>query len=386
MKTLFIDAPAGIAGDMLVAALVDAGCSWDLLVRELEKLGLKGWKGSVSKVMRGVFSASYILFEETEKHPYRSWKTIKNLIQEAPLAPQVRSRALRVFGLLAEAEARAHGIPIEEVGFHEVGAVDSILDIVGACIALELLGIEQLICSPLPMGHGTIQTAHGRIPLPAPATLEVLKNYPIYSSEYPGEHVTPTGAALVAALATPGNMPPMRVSALGYGAGTRNPGYLPNVVRALVGEGESGSQGAVLEITAQVDDLPGEAIPGLLESLLQAGAVDAFVAPILMKKGRSGFLLTTLAPLSAKSAVGDILLREGGTLGYRYSLKERDVLARDWEAVETEFGSVRIKLGRRGGELLTAKPEFEDCAALARAAGVPWSVVDAAARAAWRWR
>jgi len=321
--------------------------------------------------------------DEWPGQPDRRWSQIRAMIQASPLAPRVRSRALRAFEKLAEAEGKVHGIPAEEVAFHEVGAVDSILDMVGVCVCMEWLDIEELRCGPLPMGSGTIRSQHGLIPLPAPATLELLKDFPIFPSSFPGEHVTPTGAALVAALARAGTLPAMRVERIGYGAGTRDPQTHANVLRVLIGEGEAGSAAEVLELSAQVDDMAGEGIPGLIAGMLAAGAIDAWASPILMKKGRPGYLIGALCLPELRVAVGDALLRHSGSFGYRWEQRQREVLERRHEAVETPWGSVRIKLGYRGGTLLHAAPEYEDCAAVAAAAGLPWVRVHAAALAAW---
>ncbi|HND32839.1 MAG TPA: nickel pincer cofactor biosynthesis protein LarC, partial [Myxococcota bacterium] len=321
--------------------------------------------------------------DEWPGQPDRRWSHIRAMIQDSPLAPRVRSRTLRAFEKLAEAEGKVHGIPAEEVAFHEVGAVDSILDMVGVCVCLEWLDIDDLRCGPLPMGSGTTRSQHGLIPLPAPATLELLKDFPVFPSTFPGEHVTPTGAALVAALARPGSLPAMRVERIGYGAGTRDPQTHANVLRVLVGEGEAGSAAEVLELSAQVDDLAGEGIPGLIAAMLAAGAIDAWAGPILMKKGRPGYLIGALCLPELRVAVGDALLKHSGSFGYRWTGRQREVLERRFEAVETPWGSVRIKLGYRGGTLLHAAPEYEDCATLAAAHGLSWVRVHAAALAAW---
>ena len=260
---------------------------------------------------------------------------------------------------------------------------DSILDMVGVCVGLEWLGIDRVICGPIPASSGTARTAHGLIPLPAPATLELLKGFVLQPVPWPGEHVTPTGAALLAALATQGQLPAMRVERIGYGAGARDPGTHANVLRVLIGEGDADSAVEIVELRAQVDDLPGEAVPPLIEALLAAGAIDALCQPVLMKKGRPGLLVTALAAPADRVAVGEALLRHSGSFGYRWEAVRREVLSRDWEAVATPWGSVRIKIGHRGGERLHAAPEFEDCRKLAASAGVALHAVYAAALAAW---
>ena len=299
------------------------------------------------------------------------------------LRPRVRERAIATFARLAEAEARVHGGSAEDVTFHEVGAVDSIVDIVATCSALEELDVDRIVASPLPMGSGTVRTQHGLLSVPVPATVEVLRGFPVVSSPFVGELVTPTGAALVAALAEPGTMPAMRVASVGYGGGTRNPGTHANVVRAILGDGDAGAVAEVAELRAQVDDLTGESVPGLLEALFDAGAVDAWVTPIVMKKGRPGLLVTALCPVSARVPVGDALFRHAGTFGYRWSLVPREVAARRWDGVSTSFGTVRVKVAERDGVVVHAAPEHEDCAVRAREAGVPVAEVRGAALAAW---
>lgn len=409
-RTLFVDAFAGLAGDMFVAALVDAGAPLPAILDGLRGLGVDGWSARTETALRGPFAATRFVVElagavqffaadghdhghdhdhgHAHAHAHagssRAWRDIRTMLTASTLPAGARDRALRTFSRLAEAEGRVHGIAAEDVGFHEVGAVDSIVDIVGACLALDLLGVERIVVGPLPIGSGHTRGDHGWIPLPAPATIELLRGFPVYAFAHPGETITPTGAALLAALAEPGPMPSMRVEAIGYGAGTRDPATHPNVLRVLLGAGDAGAVGEVVELRAQVDGVTGEGIPGLIQALLDAGAVDAWVTPILMKKGRPGYAIAAIAPVEARVVVGDTLLRRGGTLGYRWTTQRREVLARRHESVETRYGPIRIKLGERAGETLHAAPEFEDCRAAADAAGVPFAEVQAAALAAWR--
>jgi uncharacterized protein (TIGR00299 family) protein len=424
-RILFLDCFAGIAGDMTVAALVHAGAPLDAVLAEVRALPVWGWDARIERVHRGAYVATRFVVEPTdtgpdgeeavedahdhghhhghghghdhghaldpeaveadpwEGQPPRTWRTIRRMLEQAKLRPRVRSRSLATFAALAEAEARVHGTAVEDVAFHEVGAVDSIVDIVAACAAMECLDVDEIVASPLPMGHGQVRTAHGLLSVPVPATVEVLRGFPVVPFPYPGELVTPTGAALVAALARPGPMPAMRVELVGYGGGTRNPATHANVVRAVLGRGDAGAAAEVVELRAQVDDLTGESVPGLLDALFAAGAVDAYVAPITMKKGRPALAITALAPVEARVAVGEALMRHGGTLGYRWSVHPREVAARRLVAVETPWGAVRVKVAERAGAVIHAAPEHEDCAALARAAGVPVAEVRGAALAAW---
>jgi uncharacterized protein (TIGR00299 family) protein len=381
-KVLYLDCVAGAAGDMTVAALVHAGAPLDGILAELAGLGLTGWSAHTEAVRRGPYAATRFVVAY-DPQPYRTWRSIRRMLRSSALHPRVRERALSAFGRLAEAESRVHGTPVDEVHFHEVGAVDSIVDIVGACAAMEFLDIDHIVASPLPMGQGRVHTEHGLLPIPVPATVEVLRGWPVEPSPFPGELVTPTGAALIAALATPGPMPAMRVESVGYGAGTRDPKTHANVLRAVVGEGDAGSLVTVTELRAQVDDLTGEAIPPLLDALFAAGALDAFVTPIVMKKGRPALLLTALCPPDLRAAVGEALLRHGATFGYRYETLTREVVGRRHVSVDTAFGPIRIKLAERAGSVLFASPEFEDCRAAALAAGVPVAQVFGAALAGW---
>ena len=307
------------------------------------------------------------------------------MILRSSLPQAVKDAAVAAFGALAEAEARVHGVPVERVSFHEVGAVDSIIDMVGACYLLWRLGVEALTVSPLPLGGGTVQTAHGVLTVPVPATIELLRGFPVFQDGRRGELVTPTGAALARALGKPGPMPSMRPTATGYGAGTRNPEGWNNVTRLILGEPLGADEAAdvpadeVEVISAQVDDMPGEALPALISALLAAGAADAFAAPVVMKKGRLGQLITAICAPERAGAVGDALLRHSTSFGLRRHRAQREVLDRRHVTVQTAFGAVRVKLGARGGELYQAKPEHEDCARLALAAGVPLArVVEAA--------
>jgi len=400
----FVDPVGGIAGDMLVAALVDAGAPLEAVLAEVRKLGVAGWSARVEPAWRGPFAASRFVVEvdagghdHAHDHEHaaghdhdhghvghsRRWADIRVLIEDSGLGEGVKRRALATFSLLAEAEGRVHGIPAEQVGFHEVGAVDSLVDIVAAAAALDLLGIDEIVVGALPLGGGSVVGAHGRIPLPAPATLECLRGFAVEGIAARGETVTPTGAALVAALMRPGTMPAMRVLRTGTGAGTWDPASHPNVVRVILGEGEAGALSEVMELRAEVDGLTGEAVPPLLDALFAAGAVDAYVTPVLMKKGRPGFLVTALCGQPEARAVGDALLRHGRTLGYRATRCAREVLARRHEVVATQFGEVRLKIGERDGAILHLAPEYEDCARQASRAGVPVFEVMAAALHAW---
>lgn len=289
-----------------------------------------------------------------------------------------------MFERLAQAEGRVHGVSPERVSFHEVGAIDSIVDIVGCCLLLEQLGVDEIVATPLPLGSGQINAAHGRLSLPAPATLELLRGWPTVQDGRVGELLTPTGAALITTLAKPGPMPSMTPRATGVGAGTRDPAW-SNTVRVVLGDASAPSSPTRVEqIEAQVDDMSGELLPALIEALLRAGALDAWAAPVHMKKGRAGLLLSAIAEPERAEAVCEALLRHSSTFGLRRFPAERVVLDRRHVEVMTPYGAVRVKVGSRLGVELHASPEHADCAARAAEAGVPLAEVYAAAVAAYR--
>lgn len=319
---------------------------------------------------------------------HRPWRVIRDLLGRARIPEGARARALSAFQLLAEAEGRIHGVPPEEVELHEVGALDSIVDVAGTALLLDALAPERVVGLPAPSGGGTGRSAHGVIPLPAPAVLEVLRGRTLRPSG-PGERTTPTGAALLAALTEPvAALPEMVVRAAGYGAGTRRWEDAPNLLRAVLGDEAGPAEGdrAALVLEANLDDLSPQLAAVALEAALAAGALDAWIAPLVMKKGRPGHLIGALVAASSRARVEEALFRETSTLGIRATAVSRSVLARELIEVQTAYGPVRVKVGRGGGALLNAAPEFEDCAHAARAGGVPVKEVMAAALAAFRAR
>ncbi len=404
----WLDCSVGVAGDMLLAALIDAGADEAAIRVGLQGLGLDGWELKVREVHRGAFRALHASFgvEEADPHhtaahphphddahphphddahPHRPWSEVQALLTTTALPERARARALAAYERLAQAEAALHGMPVETVMLHEVGSLDAILDVVGVCLALEDLGIDRLVATPLPMGTGHTHAAHGRLPLPAPATLSVLRGWPIVPAVVPGEWVTPTGAALVAALAEPGPPPAMVLGATGHGAGTRDPSAFPNLVRVVLGhEGRPDAPETVEELACNLDDLPGEQVPAIVARLLEAGALDAWVSPVHMKKGRPGLVLSALARPDDADALTEILLRHSTSLGVRRHRATRTVLDRWHETVDTAYGPVRVKVGGRGTVPWHAAPEYEDVAARAAVAGVPLHEVHAAALTAWR--
>ena len=394
-RLLVLDAQlSGIAGDMLVGALLDLGADFATLETALASVGVS--HVSVEEVTRGAIRARHFHVHEHEhehvhehEHAHaHAWRAIRSQIERAPLTDRARARALAIFSRLAEVEGRIHGVAPDDVTFHEVGAIDSVADIVGAAVCLDQLDVESVfLLGPVAVGGGLVKTAHGLLPVPAPATVALLEGFAVRPGSFAdGELTTPTGAAIVAALATAEPVPAFSLGAVGYGAGTRNPAARPNVVRAILGTRAAASAQAIVVLESNLDDLTGEQVPLLVDALLQAGALDAFVAPVLMKKGRPGFFVQALAEAGAADAVAECFLRHGSTFGVRRVEARRDVLDRWHERVVTPWGPVRVKIGARKGEVLQVAPEFEDVKAVATASGRSVGEVHRAALAAWSGR
>jgi uncharacterized protein (TIGR00299 family) protein len=327
-----------------------------------------------------------VVTDEDTGHAHRSLSDIAALIRAAPtLSARAKERALTVFQIIGEAEARIHHVPVESIHFHEVGAVDSIVDVCGAAVVLELLGDPLVLAAPPPLGSGTVKTAHGSLPVPAPATLEILRDVPV-RFEGVGELTTPTGAAILKAFARVGPPPELTVSKIGYGVGTKDFPDRANVLRASLGTLAHAADAGTFVVEANLDDCSPQLLGALLESALEKGAMDAFITPVTMKKSRPGHLFTVVVPADRRDAVIDLMLSESTTLGVRYHRVERTALERRFEEVSTGYGTIRIKLGSRDGKVLNANPEFEDCKAAAVKAGQPIKVVWAAALAAYHSR
>jgi hypothetical protein len=383
-KILYLEPVGGIAGDMFLAAGVDLGVTPEAIAQALSGLKVPGWKLAVSRAVRHAISGTHldVVLDEREAHPHRAYADIRQLIEAADtLSPRAKERALAVFRAIGEAEAKVHGVSIDAIHFHEVGAVDSIVDICGAAVVLDLLGDPEVYAAPPPLGSGTIRVAHGNMPIPVPATLELLRDVPV-RFEGVGELTTPTGAALLKVLARIGQPPPdFIVERIGYGVGTKDFRDRPNVLRAAMGRAEARAEGLWV-VEANLDDSTPQLLGYLLEHVLGKGALDAWVVPATMKKARPGHVLSVLVEGGGKETVVDTLLRESTTLGVRSYAVERTALERDWVEVETPWGKVRVKRGLRNGVVLNAHPEFEDCRKVAEAANVPLKQVMAAALAA----
>jgi uncharacterized protein (TIGR00299 family) protein len=376
MKAAYFDCFSGISGDMTLGALVDAGCPLGLLRDELKALEVPGWEISAEKVWKNGMAATQVSVRTEDTQTHRSLATILGVLEKSKLAAAVRERASAIFRRLGEAEAAVHDVPIEKIHFHEVGAVDAIVDIVGACIGFSALGLERFACSALNVGGGTAKMAHGLLPVPAPATARLLLGKPTYSNGVQKELVTPTGAAIVATLCqTFGPQPPMRMESIGYGAGTTDLEGQPNVLRIMVGESlevsDTEFDEEVRVIEANLDDLNPQVYGYFVERALAAGALDVFTTPIQMKKGRPGTLLTLLCKPDRAKQLMDLVFAETTTFGLRSYTAQRRVLPREWESVHTRFGEVRLKVARVNGKVLQVSPEYEDCRKLAEEKKVP---------------
>jgi uncharacterized protein (TIGR00299 family) protein len=397
MKIAYFDCFSGASGDMLLGALVDAGLPLAALEAELRRLPVAGWAIAAEKTKKKGIAATQIRVQSGELHPHRGLGEILRLIDEgakAGLPPRAAALAARIFTRLGEAEAKIHNTTTEKIHFHEVGAVDAIVDIVGAAIGFEMLGIEEFFCSPLNVGAGRIEAAHGSLPVPAPATAELLLGAPTYSTGIERELVTPTGAAIITTVARKfGPMPPMTVAKIGYGSGTADIPTQANVLRMFVGEAVASVSGesvawdeTISVIEANFDDLNPQVYAYFAEKALEAGALDVFCTAIQMKKGRPGQLVTLLAPPDLCETLVDLTFRETTTIGVRSYEARRRTLAREFVSVETPLGAVRIKVARSNGHILNAAPEYEDCRRIAAERGVPLKQVLAEASFAFEKR
>ena len=386
----YLDLPSGLSGDMFLSCLVDAGWPLEALQEALSHLPLPvgSWSVRAEPVMRGPMRATLVSVETAEDHHHRGLHDIQTLIEAADLPGPVRANAIATFTRLAQVEAKVHGVPVEQIHFHEVGALDAIVDVVGVAAGLHALGITELYASPVPLGPGWTQSAHGALPLPAPATLELLASVqaPTFPAPGPGELITPTGAALLAQHAT-FRQPAMRLQRIGYGAGQRELTW-PNLARLWLGETDdtrtttsAPHAASMVQIDTNIDDMNPELYLSVSQRLFAAGARDVWLTPIQMKKGRPAVILSALAPLDLEASLADLILRETTTLGVRVHAVWRHEASREFRTVESGYGPVQVKLKRLGDEILGATPEYEDCQRLADLHGVPVRLVYEAAQA-----
>ncbi|HTP51627.1 MAG TPA: nickel pincer cofactor biosynthesis protein LarC [Anaeromyxobacteraceae bacterium] len=387
-NVLLLEPIGGVAGDMFLAAALDLGVDQAALERSLRSLPLSGFRLVASRAEAGGVRGTHVeVVGEGGSPRERHLAEILALVDRSGLAPRARQAARAVFERIGRAEAKVHGVALEEVHFHEVGALDSIVDICGAAVVLDLLGWPRLV-SPAPeLGQGFVGTAHGRLPVPPPAVLEILRGVPVRPGGPPGEAVTPTGAAILAELAEvrEGALPALVPERVGYGVGTARWPDRPNVLRLTLGR-EAGAARDLWVLEANLDDCSGQLVARAIEAALAAGALDAWAAPLTMKKGRPGFQVAALAPGELRDAVARVLLDETTSLGVRYHPVDRAELDRELVPVETAYGTVRVKVARRAGKVVGAHPEHDDCLALARERGVPLKEVLEAAQAAFRAR
>ena len=395
---LVLEPIGGVAGDMFLAAALDAGVDRGALEAALRTLGVPGWRLEVTRRSVSGIAATHVEVEVEGPQPAsRRLAELLALVAGSGLSPRARQEAAGLLGRIGRAEAKVHGVPLEEVHFHEVGAVDSIVDLCGAVVALELLGWPRVLSAPPELGRGLARTAHGPMPIPPPAVLELLAGKAVRPGGPPGEAVTPTGAAILAHFAEVGPLPAFVPVRTGYGAGTATWPDRPNVLRltlaepagaaaASAPEPAAGGPGDLFVVEANLDDATGQLVARAIEVLLEQGALDAWAAPLTMKKGRPGLLLSALCDGARRGAVARALLTETTTLGVRWHRVDRLVAGRALHEVATPWGPVRVKVASLDGREVGAQPEYEDALARARAAGVPVKEVLAAAAAAWRTR
>jgi uncharacterized protein (TIGR00299 family) protein len=370
-RVLYLDCFSGASGDMILGGLLDAGASLSSVREALKGLGLPGWELTTREVRKGPLRALKVEVTTAEDPPHRSYPTIVKILQQADVPEPVRSKAALIFEFLAKAEARVHGIAVEDVHLHEVGAIDAIVDIVGVAAALTDLDPALVVSSPITTGRGLIGTAHGTIPVPAPAVTELLRGAPLIERG-DQELVTPTGAAIIAACTHRfGALPPMKLQAVGYGAGARDT-EVPNVLRVLIGEGssEDGGEPRVL-VECNLDDMSPELIPYAIERLLHAGAEDAWTSPILMKKGRPALTLSALVDAASLDVVLEVLYKETTTLGARVRGVGKYELERSWSTVQVEGYDIRVKVGYLNDAVVNIAPEHDDAVKVAQVTGVP---------------
>jgi uncharacterized protein (TIGR00299 family) protein len=372
MRTLYFDCFAGASGNMILGALLGLGVEIAELEREIAKLSLPGVLLKVTKVDRSGISAVHVEVKSSDEKDHRHLSYIERIIDGSGLSDSVMSRSKAIFRRLAEAEAKIHGIDIDHVHFHEVGAVDAIVDVVGACVGFEKLGIERFVCSKINVGSGFVQMEHGRYPVPPPAVSELLQGLPVFSNEIEGELITPTGAAIISTVCEAyGHLPEMELEVSSYGAGTRTYEDFPNVLRLLMGnsvpESPNVSMDTLLLIETNLDDVSPQILGYVMEQALDVGALDVWFTPIQMKKNRPATMISVLCPKDSRATITELLYRETTTLGLRVREVTRECLPREIVTVTTRFGVVDVKLARFGGKVINAMPEYEQVRKLATA-------------------
>jgi len=387
MKTLYFDCFAGASGDMILGALVGAGVDPRALTDQLQSLDVAGWRIDFEKVDRSGISSTFAKVQTPHEHAHRHLRDIRKIILESRLSEGVKDRAVRIFSRLAEAEAQVHNLPVEKIHFHEVGALDAILDVCGAAIGFELLDVDQFICSPLRVGFGMAKMAHGNFPIPPPAVAELLKGKPIYAGDIEGEFVTPTGAAIITTVCDRFEaLPSIKIEAAGYGAGTRNPKGFPNALRVLVGETTASlnaTDESLLMIETNIDDMSPQLFGHVMDRAFQLGALDCYLTQTQMKKNRPGLMVSILCRPRDREKFLEMLFSETTTIGARSYEVTRRALARETIRVETAFGPIDVKVAQINGDV-KAMPEFEQCRIAAEKSGVAVREVQIAASVAYQ--
>jgi uncharacterized protein (TIGR00299 family) protein len=386
MQIAYFDCFAGASGDMILGSLMDAGLELDQLKGELAKLHLTHYDLQVKKVVKkGVGGSQAMVVVDEAHHHHRNLADIKDIIGQSDLEDSIRKKSIAIFTRLAAAEAKVHQTAIEKIHFHEVGAMDAIIDVVGAVAGIAALGIRKIFCSPLHLGSGTVECAHGTLPVPAPATAELVKGKPVYSTGVEGELLTPTGAAILTTLASDfGPMPAMSVEKIGYGAGTSEPA-IPNLLRVMIGKTAEEVKDVEMEQVAvmetNIDDMNPQMYDYLIQKILKMGAMDIFLTPVQMKKNRSGTLLTIICQPQRVDEFSDFLLRETTTIGLRWRVDNRIKAHRTIQAIQTQYGAINFKVAKIGHRTINVAPEYEDCKRAALESGVPLKQVMEDARA-----
>ena len=389
MKTLYFDCFAGASGDMILGALVAAGVEPEAFQRQLSLLGVHGYSVDFETVDRSGISATYARVNTAEEHAHRHLSDILKIIYDSRLSDGVKDRAAKIFSRLAEAEARVHKVPVAQIHFHEVGALDAIIDVVGAAICFELLGIERFVSSPLHVGSGTVEMEHGRYPVPPPAVAELLKGVAFYSTDTVGELVTPTGAAIITTVCDDfGPIPQFKLERAGYGAGTRQYEKFPNVLRVLIGAEEAKKSAApdverLWMIETNMDDISPQILGHVMDRAFELGALDCYFTAVQMKKNRPAVLLSILCRDEQRAGLSELLFSETTTLGLRSYEVERRALERKIVRVETQYGPIDVKVAQLNGHIIKEMPEYEQCRRAARAGNVPLRAVEEAAREAF---
>lgn len=378
MRTLYFDCFSGASGNMILGALIAAGVDRDELTREIAKLNIPEFRLEISEADRSGIKAIHVDVKVPHEHVHRHLSDIEKLIDQSGLSHPVKERAKAIFSRLAEAEAKIHGINVDKVHFHEVGAMDAVVDVVGSCVGFEMLGIERFVCSPINVGNGFAQMAHGKFPVPPPAVSELLTGAIMYSNEVEGELTTPTGAAIIATVCESyGRLPEIMVQAAGYGAGTREYKNFPNVLRVILGTTDEGSgkvdieMERLVEIETNIDDLSPQILGFVMERVFEMGALDCWFTQIQMKKNRPATKVSILCEPTDSNRMTEFLFSETTTLGVRLQHVERHCLPRTFEKVVTKFGEIDVKIARHNGKIVNVQPEYDDLRKAAISHGVP---------------